>query len=129
MFPEDVLYQTLLGQGYFSVGRQSDAQDAFKVALDRDYPNGIAIHLLQHRVYCVGCDHQIKGQRWKCLDNSCSKYDWCDNCVKVRGSVGSLCSHDRLMSIPSSRVKELRKNFEPGNLGNGGPATRPGHSR
>ena len=126
MFPEDVVYRNLLGEAFFAVGRHSDAQTAFKAAIDRDKSNEIAQGPLQHRVYCVGCHEKIKGQRWKCLDKSCCKYDWCEHCVKVRGSVGSLCSHDCLMSIPSSRVKELRKIFEPGN---GGPAMRRGHNR
>jgi len=129
MFPEDVVYRNLLGEAYFAVGRHSEARDAFRASVHRDNPNEIAAGPLRHRVYCVGCHKPINGQRWKCLDKSCSKYDWCARCVEIRGSVGSLCSHDRLMSIPSSKVKNLCKIFESGNLGDGGSASHPSHNR
>jgi hypothetical protein len=115
LFPHDSLYQNILGEAYFAEGRYLEAQEQFRGSLERDNGNSSGDLLLPvHKVYCVACGNRIQGLRWKCLDNACSKYDWCGKCMRVRRSVGGLCSHDRVMSIPSkNRVRSLCRIFEP----------------
>jgi len=113
LFPEDILYQNMLGEAYFAEGRYSEALEQFKATVYRDNHNTRDENLLLHRTCCVGCNSRIRGRWWKCLDKACSKFDWCMHCVRVQGSVGGLCSHDRVMGIPSSKVKSLCRIFEP----------------
>ena len=114
-FPEDIRFQNILGEAYFAEAKYPEAQEQFKAAIDRDNANVTDQNLLLHRAYCVGCDSRIQGRRWKCLVEACTYFDWCTNCMRVRGSVGGLCSHNKVMSIPGppGKVRRLCQIFEP----------------
>ena len=105
LHPTDPIFKNILGDALLAEGRHSEAEQWYNSAVSEDERNQDVEDpkFLVHRAYCAACSSPIVGIRSKCEEPTCSKYSWCMTCADVRGSVGSSCSHNRLIQIPATR--------------------------